>query len=140
MIELLLAADELLAAGDLDHAERIFRQVADADPRNAIAVVGLARVAEARGRLEEAHELVTRALALDPEDVTALRLLASAIAAPAALAEDLAAEAAPGEPAEPSVADEPTDRPVAITDEAPRATRLSVLDRIRAFFRPSGSR
>lgn len=77
MIELLLVADRLLAAGNLDRAERIYRQVADADPRNAIAVVGLARVAEARGSRESATELAARALAIDPEDQAAQRLVAA---------------------------------------------------------------
>ena len=74
VIELLLAADRLLAAGDLDRAERIFRQVAEADPRNAIAVVGLARVADARGAWDQADALAGRALAIDPDDLAAQRL------------------------------------------------------------------
>ena len=75
MIELLLVADRHLAASDLDAAERIYRQVVESDPRNAIAVVGLARVAEARGDLATAVEVATRALAIDPDDEVATRLL-----------------------------------------------------------------
>jgi thioredoxin-like negative regulator of GroEL len=76
MIELLLAAERMLSSGDLDHAERLFSQVAEADPQNAIAVVGLARVASARGEPGVAKDLATRALAIDPEDEAARRLLA----------------------------------------------------------------
>lgn len=75
MIELLLAAERRLAAGDLDHAERLFGQVAEADPRNAIAVVGLARVALARGDEPRAEALARRALEIDPEEVAARHLL-----------------------------------------------------------------
>jgi tetratricopeptide (TPR) repeat protein len=103
MIELLLVADRLLAAGDLDRSERIFRQVTDADPRNAIAVVGLARVAEARGERDAAKELAERALAIDPEDQAA-RHLAEVLAAP----------------------------PAPVTPDRP-AARRSILDRLRAL-------
>jgi tetratricopeptide (TPR) repeat protein len=82
MIELLLVADQLLAAGELDRAERIYTQIADADPRNAIAVVGMARVAEARGDDDRVRELAERALAIDPEDQAARRLAAAPGVAP----------------------------------------------------------
>ena len=74
MIELLLGAERLLAEGDADRAEHLFAQVAEADPRNAIAVVGLARVARARGDTAAALLAARRALAIDPEDVAARQL------------------------------------------------------------------
>lgn len=78
MIERLLAAERALTEGQLDHAERLFRQVVDADERNAIAVVGLAEVALARGDRAGAETLAARALVIDPDDTAAARLLAPA--------------------------------------------------------------
>jgi tetratricopeptide (TPR) repeat protein len=83
MIELLLGAERLLAEGDVDRAEHLFAQVAEADPRNAIAVVGLARVARARGDMAAALETAQRALAIDPEDAAAQLLAADLRPAPA---------------------------------------------------------
>lgn len=74
MIEILLEAERALTAGRLDHAQHLYDQAVLADPRNSIAVVGLARVALERGDEHGAHDLAERALSLDPENVAALRL------------------------------------------------------------------
>ena len=85
MIERLLTADAALERGEPDAAERLYTQVADVDPRNAIAVVGLARVALARGERETARSLAGRALAIDPDEAAARRILDS-LTAPATAA------------------------------------------------------
>jgi Tfp pilus assembly protein PilF len=74
MIELMLEAERALVAGRLDQAERLYWQAVETDARNAIAIVGLARVALERGDERTAAEFARRALALDPENATALRL------------------------------------------------------------------
>ena len=81
MIELLLVAEQLIDDGAYDRAEVLFEQVSQADPRNAIAVAGLARVAIARGDREKAFSEARRALAIDPEEAAALRLIDELIAA-----------------------------------------------------------
>ena len=83
MIERLLAADGALARDELDHAKRLFAQVADADPRNAIALVGLARVASRRGDRDGARGHLERALTIDPDEAAARRLLDELDVAPA---------------------------------------------------------
>lgn len=115
MIERLLAAERALAGGNLDTAELLFRQVAEADERNAIAVVGLAEVALARGDAAAAGALARRALAIDPDDAAAARLLL-----------EPAGEAAP-----------PAATPAA-TDAAPAP--VSFLARVAAWVRRLGSR
>lgn len=74
MIELLLQAERLLLHGRLDEAERIYAQTVAADPNNAIAVVGLARVALERGDDRLAYGSCCRALEIDPQNIAALRL------------------------------------------------------------------
>jgi len=76
MIELLLQAERALAVGLLDQAEQLYRQAIERDPRNGIAVVGLARVALERGEERTAWELASRALGIDPENAAAQRLAA----------------------------------------------------------------
>jgi uncharacterized protein HemY len=75
MIERLLAAERALEGGQHEVAERLFAQVAAADPRNAIAVVGLARVAQRIGDTAAATAHARRALEIDPEDGAARKLL-----------------------------------------------------------------
>ena len=74
MIELLLQADRTLTMGLVDQAERLYQQAAEADPLNAIAVVGLAKVAIERGDDAGAWRLAIRALEIDPENASAIRL------------------------------------------------------------------
>jgi Tfp pilus assembly protein PilF len=74
MIEIMLQAEGVLETGRLDQAEKLYWQVVELDARNAIAVVGLARVAIERGDEQTAREFTRRALELDPENASALRL------------------------------------------------------------------
>lgn len=74
MIELMVQAEQTLGLGLVDQAERMYAQAAAADPRNAIAIIGLARVRLERDDRPGAHELTLRALAIDPENATALRM------------------------------------------------------------------
>ena len=74
MIEIILEAERALTTGQLDQAERLYRQAADLDPRNSIAVVGLARVALDRGDERGAYTLARKALEIDPENAAGQRL------------------------------------------------------------------
>ena len=74
MIEIILQAERALAVGMLDQAERLYQQAAELDPRNSMAVVGLARVALDRGDDRRALELTRTALTIDPENAAAQRL------------------------------------------------------------------
>ena len=75
MIERLLEAERAVAVGLLDQAERIYQQAIDADPRNSIAVVGLARVALERGDEARAYAMGLRALEIDGDNQAARRLV-----------------------------------------------------------------
>jgi tetratricopeptide (TPR) repeat protein len=83
VIERLLAAEKALDAGQLELADRLYAQVAAADPRNAIALTGRATVAQRQGDPEAARRHVTRALEIDPDDAAAMTLSASLAAATA---------------------------------------------------------
>jgi hypothetical protein len=74
VIEMLLQADRLLTMDMVEQADAIYRRVAEQDPRNAIAVVGMARCALARGEDHEAYRLAARALDIDPENDMARRM------------------------------------------------------------------
>jgi hypothetical protein len=75
MMELLVEAERYLSHGLLDHAERLFRQVAAADPKSSIAAVGLARVALEHEDDATAYAFGRRALAIDPENPAARHLV-----------------------------------------------------------------
>ncbi|CAN5260194.1 hypothetical protein BH24CHL7_BH24CHL7_10650 [soil metagenome] len=74
MIEAMLQAERLLTMGMLDQAENLYRRAADTDPRNAMAVVGLSRVASERGDDLQAYKYACAALEIDPQNALALRL------------------------------------------------------------------
>jgi thioredoxin-like negative regulator of GroEL len=114
VIEQLLQADRLLSVDQVDQAEALYRRVFQNDPLDAIAVVGLARCALARGDDRRAHELAAQALGIDPENDMARRMEAR-------LAEILAVR---GEPApRPATAALPPTREMrpAVTGDAPPA-------------------
>lgn len=102
MIEALLQAERLLVHGMVDQAEGIYQRAIEQDPQNAIAVVGLARVALERGQERVAYERAREALAIDPQNVAAQRLEAR-------LAEVFAEQDRPADPppAEPTSSELP---------------------------------
>jgi tetratricopeptide (TPR) repeat protein len=133
MIERLLAAEAALGRGEHEHAGRLFAQVAEADPRNAIAVVGLARIAQREGRADEARELTERALAIDPDEAAAQRLLRELYTQAEPPPSTLEPRAAP--------ATEPTTEPTTEIEPAPTPSPLEPApawptDRIAPVGRP----
>jgi hypothetical protein len=71
----MLQAERALSAGMIDQAERLYWQAVEADRRNSIAVVGLARVALERGDNRLAYTFAKGALSIDPENDAARRLV-----------------------------------------------------------------
>ena len=114
MIEALLQAERLLVHGMVEQAERIYAGALEQDPLNAIAVVGLARVALERGDDQLAYEHASRALQIDPENTAALRLEQR-------LAEVLQARARDSgvQPDTPTQSIEPPAAPVSAADARP---------------------
>ena len=108
MIERLLAAEKALDQGMVDTAGRLYAQVAQADPRNAIALVGLAKVALREDRIDDARELAEQALAIDPDEAAAQRLL-----------REVCAEVRPAPEPQPAPAPRPEPEPRA--EAEPRA-------------------
>jgi len=74
VIEPLLQAERLLLTGMVEQAEELYRRTLEADPRNSIAVVGLARVALERSDERLAYHHACAALEIDPQNAAALRL------------------------------------------------------------------
>ena len=125
MIEVLLQAESALSLRLLDRAEILYRQVVIADPRNSIAVVGLARVALERGDEPGALHQARRALAIDSENAAARRMVqrieeilryrgVATPSEPAAPVREPGMDPAPAAP-EPA-APEPVDHPRSIAD------------------------
>ena len=76
MNDVLLAAERALAFGMADEADRLFRQAVEADPTSSMAVLGLARAALERADQTGALEFARQALALEPANEAASRLVA----------------------------------------------------------------
>lgn len=111
MIEALLQAERLLVHGQVDQAEQIYASAVENDPRNAIAVVGLARVALERGDDRLAYERACAALEIDPQNAAALRL--EARLGEVLAARDMTPDAPPPgatTPTEPAVDERPSER------------------------------
>jgi hypothetical protein len=127
VIELLLEAERALSFGRIDRAEELYGQVVDADPRNSIAVVGLARVTLERRDELGAYLLARRAMEIDPEN-TAARRLAVRLEEVIRTRGDELPNAGPMPPEPPPHRDEVG------TDDlraAPPGRRRSLLDRLR---------
>jgi hypothetical protein len=75
MIELLVEAERALTHGLVDHAERLYQHVAASDPKNSIAVMGLARVALERGDDRTAYLHARAALSIDADNPAAQHLV-----------------------------------------------------------------
>lgn len=128
MIERLLEAERALAVGLHDQAERIYQQAVDADPRNSIAVVGLARVALERGDETRAYAMGLRALEIDSDNQAARRLVdrlvevrAARGEAPPKITETRGATAVAIAPPAPARASAPATAPPTLPAAKPKA-------------------
>jgi hypothetical protein len=75
MYELLLQAEKALADGLLVQAEQTYWQLIELDSANAIALAGLAQISLERGDERLARRFADRAMAIDPENVVAGRVV-----------------------------------------------------------------
>lgn len=66
-------------AGNLDHAEAVYRRILEEDPNNARALHLLGLILHQRGRPLEAVELIEKSIALDPRDPEARNNLGNAL-------------------------------------------------------------
>ena len=136
MIELLLQAEGALSVGLVDRAEALYQQVIGADPRNSIAVVGLARVALERSDEVGALTFARRALTIDPENDAAQRMVRRLEEALRIRGVSVASGARPGANAgSNTTAREATDRAEPNDRSEPKATEAghggrSYLDRL----------
>jgi len=136
VIEQLLQADRLLVVDQVEQAREMYARVAELDPNNAIAVVGLARCALADGNDGEAYTLAAKALRIDPENDMARRMEAR-------LAEILETRGEPveragpstsglrGQSAPPAATPTPGPEPPSTSAAAPGPAHRSLLDRLR---------
>ncbi len=85
-LQLLAEGKAARAAGNLDAAVDALETAVAVDPRNREAFVTLAQVAEARGLPGKAIRLYREALALEPNDLAALRGQGEALVAKGAVA------------------------------------------------------
>lgn len=79
---LALRADEARARGDLDGAERGYRQALVVAPSRTGPALSLARLLLERGRTDEAVRLLTQTLERHPEDPRVQRLMVDALSRP----------------------------------------------------------
>lgn len=86
-LAMLAEAERLAAAGEADAATGYFETALAADPRNAAAFVGLARIARAQALTGKAIAFYREALALDPANRSALSGEGEALVARGAIAE-----------------------------------------------------
>ena len=132
MIELMLEAERALAVGLLDKAEGHYQTVVNNDPRNAIAIVDLARVALERGDQLATYMYARKALAIDPENPAASHLVHRMGEQLAMRGETVPGEPAPSPPPPPVPAAEPEPiEAAAPARAAPKTRRLSLVDRLR---------